>query len=253
MASATITPYTDRFFDSIRGTSHPSAEAIVPRLIDLFQPQSVVDIGCGEGAWLDVFRKLGTEQFLGLDGAYVELDRLLIPKDAFRAVDLAKPFLLDRQFDLAISLEVAEHLPADSAEAFVASLTKCAPFIAFSAAIPGQGGTDHVNEQWPAYWAKLFKTHGFDCYDILRPTLWGDDVISFWYRQNILIFASGDAIDANPELQASAPTAQPASLVHPELFASQRDFWQRKVLWLENPGIRQSALLLRQAFLRRTQ
>lgn len=243
-------PYDLEFFDRIRGTSQPSAEAVVPHLMRLAQPSTVVDIGCGEGAWLKEFLSLGVDDCVGVDGTYVQTERLLIPRNSFRQLDLRKPFALDRGFDLAISLEVAEHLPASSASGFVASLCKCAPVVAFSAAIPGQGGTDHLNEQWPRFWADLFSANGFDCYDVLRPILWGDERISRWYRQNLLIFAVPEAARAS-NLADATPTARPMPLVHPELFAHRCNSWDRNRFWLENPGIRQSATLFWRALLRR--
>ena len=64
--------------------------------------------------------------------------------------DLAQPLQIDRRFDLALSLEVAEHLPPECGSEFVQTLTDLSSVILFSAAIPFQGGTDHLNEQWPS-------------------------------------------------------------------------------------------------------
>lgn len=143
--------YNEGFFQYLQEGSKRSAEQIVPILLELIQPQSVIDVGCGTGTWLSVFCEHGIEDIWGVDGDYVQEEALEIPKDRFLSHDLTKPLALDRKFDLAISLEVAEHLPCDSAEAFVDSLTQLAPVILFSAAIPFQGGVGHVNEQWQEY------------------------------------------------------------------------------------------------------
>jgi SAM-dependent methyltransferase len=124
---------------------------VVPTVLRLVQPEPVVDVGCGDGAWLSVFRELGVNHRFGLDGDYVDRRLLQIPQDQFSATDLSLPFRLPCTFDLAVSLEVAEHLPPQSAEDFVDSLTRLAPVVLFSAAIPLQGGTHHLNEQWPDY------------------------------------------------------------------------------------------------------
>ena len=113
---------------------------MVPLVLQLLPVRSVVDVGCGDGSWLVVFRKLGVKEILGIDGEYVDPGLLQIPQDCFQAFDLAKPFSLGRVFDLAVSLEVAEHLPAECAPGFVECLTRLAPSVLFSAAIPFQGG-----------------------------------------------------------------------------------------------------------------
>ena len=128
-----------------------SAKEVVPHILELLRPESVVDVGCGVGSWLAVFREHGIEAFLGVDGAYVDGDLLQIPLEKFLPPDLSKPLQLDRRFDLAVSLEVAEHLPEECAATFVASLVALAPVVAFSAAISHQGGHQNVNEQWPGH------------------------------------------------------------------------------------------------------
>lgn len=64
-------PYTSEFFDNIRNGSLRSAQVVVPIAIELARPKSVVDVGCGDGTWLSVFRHLGVNDTLGLDGDYV--------------------------------------------------------------------------------------------------------------------------------------------------------------------------------------
>src|SRR5205085_11975533 len=108
--------------------------------------------------------------------------------DRFRAIDLREPFELPRTFDLAVSLEVAEHLPASSASAFVESLTRLAPAVLFSAAVPHQGGWNHLNEQWPQYWAEIFARHGFFPVDCLRERFWDRPNVRWWYAQNMVLY-----------------------------------------------------------------
>jgi len=73
-------------------------------------------------------------------------------------------------------------------ESFVADLVAMAPAVLFSAAIPGQGGVGHRNEQWPSWWAGHFATHGYLAYDVVRPAIWTDEAIPAWYRQNIVLY-----------------------------------------------------------------
>jgi len=165
-----------------------SAGVVVPIVNGFFQPLSVLDVGCGVGGWLKVFTTLGVRDILGIDGDYVDRRLLQIPADQFRAADLSALRDVGRRFDLACSLEVAEHLPGRCAEQFVAMLVGAAPVVMFSAAVPYQGGTDHINEQWQSYWCGLFQKHGYVALDCVRPRIFGDERVEWWYRQNTLIY-----------------------------------------------------------------
>ena len=149
-------PYTADFFADHRDGARRSARVVVPLVLELVRARSVVDVGCGDGTWLSVFREHGVEDVRGIDGDYVDRAELQIPRERFHPHDLTRPLELGHTFDLAVSLEVAEHLPPESADDFVTSLTRHAPIVLFSAAAPYQGGQNHVNEQWPAYWAARF-------------------------------------------------------------------------------------------------
>jgi Methyltransferase domain len=190
MRSAAITPYHDRFFGSQVTSSLASARAVIPIVLDLIKPRTIVDFGCGRGTWLKECQEWGVESILGLDGDYVDRKALLINQEDFQDVDLKRPIQLDRQFDLALCLEVAEHLPAKSARTLVDSLAAAAPVILFSAAMPGQGGTSHINEQWPLYWEQLFAERGMRKYDVVRPLIWHNRSISDCYRQNLYLFTA---------------------------------------------------------------
>jgi len=159
-------------------------------LKEYVEVSSVLDVGCGQGAWLSVWKSLGVKEILGLDGGYVEKARLLIEPGEFVAHDLRTPFDLERRFDIVQSLEVAEHLPEHSSEAFVDALTRHGDLVVFSAAPPGQGGDHHVNEQPYEYWRRKFAARGYVALDFLRPRLSGRREIAPWYRYNIFLFAS---------------------------------------------------------------
>jgi len=180
--------YNARFYANHRDESVSSAEIIVPILLSHISASSVVDIGCGTGTWLRVFERHGISDYLGLDGEYVPRDALEIPHDRFRTTDLRQLSDVGRVFDIACSLEVAEHLPPACSERFVKLLTSAAPVVLFSAAIPHQGGTGHVNEQWQSYWCERFRTYDFVPFDWIRPRICGDRRVMWWYRQNILVF-----------------------------------------------------------------
>lgn len=192
--------YTAEWFELRRSGARHSAEAVIPHIVDLFEPRSAVDIGCGTGSWLAALRELGVEDIIGIDGDYVDRSQLEIPQDRFLAHDLRLPLKLGRSFDVAISVEVGEHLPAESADAFVDTLVRLAPVIIFSAAVPFQGGRGHLNEQWPDYWAARFEARGFTTIDCLRSCLWDDARVRPYYAQNLLLYVRSDVQARYPKL-----------------------------------------------------
>ncbi|HTF21906.1 MAG TPA: class I SAM-dependent methyltransferase [Chryseolinea sp.] len=180
---------------------------VVPVVLNFVQPSSVLDVGCGTGTWLKAFEEQGIKDYLGVDGDYVDRSLLRIPYEKFLPMDISKPVQLARKFDLVVSLEVAEHLAAESADTFVRSLVSHGDVILFSAAIPGQGGQNHLNEQWPEYWQEKFMKHGFYFHDLIRPIIWNDGNVDFWYRQNMFL------------LNRRKPESSFLMMVHPEQFA----------------------------------
>jgi SAM-dependent methyltransferase len=180
--------YTPDYYARLSEGSRASAAAVVPLVIELIQPASVIDVGCGTGAWLAAFQRQGVADVCGVDGPHVDRAQLEIEPRQFFAADLALPLSVGRQFDLALSLEVAEHLPESLADQFIETLTTLAPVMLFSAAVPDQGGEHHVNEQWPEYWVELFATRGFAALDPFRRLLWQRSDVDWWYAQNMLLF-----------------------------------------------------------------
>jgi SAM-dependent methyltransferase len=186
--------YDDLFFSYIERGSLRSAEVVVPILASALQPKRVVDFGCGRGAWLKVWLQNGVVDVLGLDGPYVSRDSLLIEEGRFRQADLTQEIVLGPRFDLAMSLEVGEHLPTALAPAFVQNICRAAPVVAFSAAVPGQGGEHHINEQPYEFWRALFANHGFRPFDFVRPRIVHAKGVEPWYRYNTLLFVEDAAI-----------------------------------------------------------
>ncbi|MBE9111789.1 Wzt carbohydrate-binding domain-containing protein [Nodosilinea sp. LEGE 07298] len=215
--------YDPDFFTHLQQGSKRSATIIAPLVLEWTAPKSVVDIGCGDGTWLSVFQGQGVEDILGLDGSYVQPETLKIHQECFVSRDLNQPFVLDRRFDLAMSLEVAEHLPAASAPGFVASLVQLSDVVLFSAAIPHQGGTHHINEQWPDYWIALFEAEGYVVIDGLRPRIWDHPDVEPWYAQNSFLFVRGDRLHHYPKLQqlTTQPSFSQHALAHPKIYLQQ--------------------------------
>ncbi len=215
--------YDATFFERQATRSLTSARVVLGHIFPLLRPKRLLDVGCGVGTWLRAGLDLGAEDVFGTDGEYVDPAALLIDPDRFIPADLATEALPDvlgnraaQPFDLVICMEVAEHLPHVRAPSLVAELTSLGSVVLFSAAVPFQYGTNHVNEQWPDYWSILFRGQGFECFDPVRAELWNNPDVDWWYAQNTLVFArTGTA--AAEALPASSRVGQRGlSLVHPE-------------------------------------
>jgi hypothetical protein len=198
MPEAPTHSYDDRFFDYIGRGARRSARHIIPFLRQHLRVSSLLDFGCGRGVWLNEWRRSGIEDVLGVDGDYVSADRLVIPRERFAAHDLSEPISLGRRFDLVQSLEVAEHIPASKAEVFIDSLVAHGDLILFSAAVPGQGGEFHINEQSYEYWRDKFSRRGFELFDCIRPNIADIRAIEPWYRYNMFLYVHQKAPDLIP-------------------------------------------------------
>jgi hypothetical protein len=212
--------YKDNFFSHHLQMSISSAEEIIPLIQEYVNPASVIDVGCGIGTWLSVWKKRGVSDVLGVDGDYVSKQELLIDEPKFISTDLEKGYKSNRQFDLVSCLEVAEHINAASAERLIHSLCSLGDIVLFSAAIPGQEGTLHVNEQYPSYWIKIFQNNNFVPIDCIRKKIWSNEKIAFWYRQNIIIYVNKAVLQQFEKLQLEANNTDLnfIDIVHPGYF-----------------------------------
>ena len=194
--------------------------AALPLLLGDLRPQSLVDVGCGTGTWLRAALDLGIADICGLDGVRLPTEALHVPEDRIWICDLQGGWGLDRKFDLVLCLEVAEHLPPESAEALVEKLTGCGNRIFFSAANPWQPGQHHVNCQWPAYWQALFNRRGFGCRDSLRWKIWEEARVEPWYRQNLFL-AEKDEFAAGKEPRIPG-------VIHPDYMREACAHWRNE-------------------------
>lgn len=225
--------YKPRFYDGHAAGSSLSARLILPEVFEIVGlPGSVIDVGCGVATWGGAVRELGVGDYLGIDGNWVSMNQLQVPAEQFMSADLSQLDRLhvDRRFDLAICLEVAEHLPAAEAEKLVKFLTAHADRILFGAAAPRQGGTHHINEQWQSYWAEIFSACGFDAFDIIRPRIAGNREIEYWYRQNTILYAKRNSGFATATVRAAIPRA--LDYILPELY-------EDKLKQIDKPKLRE--------------
>jgi SAM-dependent methyltransferase len=231
--------YDSGFYDSQFEGSYESARIILPLIRQWIQPQSVLDVGCGLGTWLNVWKESGVVDILGVDGDYVDRKKLQISPENFVSRDLKEPFSLDRKFDLVMSLEVGEHLPTEKSSLLIDNLTRHGSIILFSAALLEQHGTYHINEQLPEFWAKFFVERNYVPVDILRDAIWNNNNVEWWYRQNIILYVHRDTLDSYPILKERAKHTNPECLVriHPLLWkyrneeVEQRSYWGSFIVW----------------------
>jgi hypothetical protein len=211
--------------DDKRAGEAASAAAALPLLLELVPAAtSLVHVGFGDGAWLAEAQRLGVSDVCGIDGPWAALDGLLVSRDRVLIGDPRQPFDGNgRTYDLALCIEYAEHFPHDQAGELVAALANLAPVVAFSAAIPGQGGAGHVNEQWPPYWEAHFAAVGYRMVDAVRHRLWTAPGVPPYLAQNLLVAVADRQL---ADYQRLAETAagrhgEGLSLVHPVIYERQ--------------------------------
>lgn len=184
-----------------------SAELIIDELCKLLNfndMQSIVDFGCGEGIWLNAWKRKcpSIKKILGIDNYDYHYDYSFLNDNTFIKTSLANSIDIGK-FDIVQSLEVAEHINEKYSDIFIENIIKCCPkYIIFSAAIPNQNGDGHVNCKQPKYWCDKFNKFGYKCYDIIRNNIWNDKRIYWWYRQNIMVYScyTFENYTNNPEL-----------------------------------------------------
>lgn len=221
--------YNEAFYNAQMKGSYESALGILPYVQKYIDVKNVIDVGCGVGTWLKAWQDMKPDtKVFGIDGNSVDHSLFFISTECYQRVDLTQDSQQILQnlsfkpngggvkpFSLAQSLEVAEHFDAQYAKNFITLLTSLADVVLFSAAIPHQGGTHHVNEQPPAYWAELFAQHDYVCLDYIRMQVWHNPKIESWYRQNTLVFVHKRQLE---HFEGIAPTSTPPYIVHPELW-----------------------------------
>lgn len=234
----TTLSYGASFYSEIAGGSFRSASIVLPLVFDVVRPRSVIDIGCGVGTWLRAARTLGVEELCGIDGSHVPKHLLEIELGEFNGRDLTQPLgHTTRRYDLVLSLEVAEHLPHSRADSFVGDLCALGDAVLFSAAIPGQGGQEHVNEERQSVWAERFMQHGFQPIDVVRPAVWSNTEVEYWYQQNTILYVADSRADLLASARAAVAQHRPLfDVVHPTPWVAAKAALQAELH--SQPGLR---------------
>lgn len=208
-----VTHYTAEYYETIFENAIQSRDEIFKVLIDLglLKPgMKVLDVGCGIGEFGYEAAKKFAIDYYGVDYK-IPMEKLLIQSEKYKEYDLTsgKPFPIEDKFDLVICTEVLEHIEEQYADNAIALLTSLGDNVLFSAAIPNQGGLNHINEQWQTYWTSIFARNDFFGYQkIMMDDLWDNEKVDVWYRQNLVLYSRNE-LPFNTEVMA---------VVHPVMF-----------------------------------
>jgi hypothetical protein len=225
--------YDDDFYHEQVDGSVRSAMIVLDNLYKIYQPCSVVEFGCGLGGWLAAAESLGAKKLKGFDGTWVDTEKLKSKQIDFSAVNLEEDIAVPEKYDLAISLEVAEHLTQERAKSYVKIICNASDVVLFGAAIPYQGGANHINEQWQSFWIELFEDEGYRCHDLIRKQIWNNTAVEFWYRQNTFLFVRKTS-ELNMHEQLKNHESPIFNLVHPELYLHKISQLESKTTQLES-------------------
>ncbi len=188
--------YDQEFFNSNKDEGLKMASWFIPALKKVTGFNSIIDIGCGTGHYLRYCLDNGITDVFGLEGSPHAFESLLVDKNIVVMHDLRKPYTFSRKWDIAISIEVAEHVDKLYTNNYIKILTDSSNIVILTAAQPGQGGTAHVNEQTPEWWKEKFGKFGFTLDEEatnhlkneIRNAKANGGYVTDWFEPNILIF-----------------------------------------------------------------
>jgi len=183
--------YTEKFYSDHASEPHFSQTKLVGRAIaQVLTPARVVDLGCGVGAMLSGVVEW-TRETHGVTPTCVGIEAptaiqrmaragaMRIPREWYfpadlreqTAAELLSALLEQGRYDVAVSAEVAEHLPPEAGGWHVDMLCSLSDTVVFSAAYPGQGGDQHISERPWTYWREKFSVRGYGYDEVLTVSL----------------------------------------------------------------------------------
>jgi 2-polyprenyl-3-methyl-5-hydroxy-6-metoxy-1,4-benzoquinol methylase len=188
--------YDAAYYDGVvDGPAVASAGLMASTIVEQLHPESVLDVGCGTGALLAELAAQGVTVTRGLEHSEAGIDLcrqrgvLVTPFD----LEARDSVNVDETYDVVASMEVGEHLPPKVADRYVdllAGRVRPGGWLVFTAATPGQGGLDHVNEQPHEYWIQKLTRSGLS-YDEARSMAWRSawlGRVAPWYSANLMLF-----------------------------------------------------------------
>lgn len=212
--------YNEDFFRKNKKTEYAACK-VISLAKELFEINSVTDVGCGRGAWLVECKKNGILDIHGIDGQWNSQEKMLDQSIKFFPMDLSESWAYDYKRDLCLSLEVAEHINPRSSKKFIDSLCRISELVIFSAAYENQGGVGHINERKHSFWAGLFLQNDYQAYDLIRPKYWDDELMDFWYKQNIFFYIKRNSTRSRVAHEAGLIPIGNLSFmnaIHPDLY-----------------------------------
>lgn len=207
--------YDKGYYEKHQDGSYQSASRILRFLNTLIRFETVIDFGCGMGTWGVAAKELGARRYIGIDQHEYDISYMQIDPSEYWEKNLQLPIHVEHFYDLAICVEVAEHIPEDYANTLIDNICLGSETILFSAALPYQGGTGHVNEQPCSYWVNKFLIKGYKPIDCIRPIFWNDAQVEVWYRNNCMLYVTEKASE---RIKVHLPAISfPSDIVHPQM------------------------------------
>lgn len=207
--------YDEKYYKKHQDGSYQSAQIILKFIQKITNFQTLIDYGCGMGTWGSAAKALGVSRYVGIDQNSYDPTYMLIGPSDYMQQDLQEPIDIASKFDLAICVEVAEHIPKDKSDILLNNVCQNSEVVLFSAALPRQGGTGHINEQPCSYWIQKFRTRGYLPVDCIRPFFWNEEQIEIWYRNNCILYLTSEALK---QFKVNIPpTLPPTDIIHPQM------------------------------------
>jgi len=165
-------------------------------IVSMFQPKSILDLGCGIGSYLEGALEGGCKDLYGIELNYDKAKKYITKNISFyiKSGDITKELNLKKKFDCVLSIEVAEHVEMSQVSFFINNIIRYAEkYILFTAAPPGQPGRGHINLKKKNFWIKYIEDKGVTYKDeIVQQCVkaWSDFNTPLYILQNLMVFES---------------------------------------------------------------
>jgi SAM-dependent methyltransferase len=160
-------------------------EGFIRSVVEVCQPSTVLDLGCGQGYFVKWLRDEKVEAW-GVEGE--NLGSLFRAPGYQIQQDLSQSFDLGKTYDLVMCTEVVEHIPEIYEDVVFDNIAHHTHrYLVFSGATPGQGGTGHINEKPETYWFACLVRRGFKLLHAASVQTRLSSTLD-WYVKNISIW-----------------------------------------------------------------